>query len=353
MDGFADPAFSRVADVFRDLLESGQETGGALAAYVGGRLVVDLWGGWADAARTHLWARDTLVTTFSTGKPLAALTVLRHVATGAIELDAPVARYWPEFATAGKDAATVRHALSHAAGVPAIAAPLPTEAAYDWDRFCTAIAETPAAWEPGTAFGEHALTYGHLVGNVLRRASGTTVKDVLRDEIGHDVHFGLDLADLERVAEVEYAVDDWPAQAIDGHGDLWARALGNPPGLLTREVLNGSGWRRSEIPAVNAHCTARGLAAVYQALATRELLPEALLTEALAPQVDGVDLLLQQQATWTLGWRRDGSWVGMGGIGGSSAGLDEEKGYTLAYVTRRLGTHDRGEACYDALEACL
>ena len=351
MDGFVDRAFQPVADVFQGLFDTGEETGAALAVSVDGRLVVDVWGGWADAARTRPWTGDTLVTTFSVCKPLAALAVLRHVATGEIDLDAPVARYWPEFAAHGKESATVRHALSHAAGVPAVAEPLTADEALDWDRFCRAIAETPPEWPPGTAFGEHALTYGNLIGNVLRKAANTTIHDVLAEEIHEDVHIGVTKDNLARVAEVEHARADWPAEAIRGHGDLWERALANPSGLLEPSVLNGEGWRTGELPAVNGHCTARGLARTYEALKT--LLPAGLLAEALAPQVRGIDRLLQDEATWTLGWRRDGGWYGMGGIGGSAAGHDEEKGYTLAYVTRRLGTHDRSNACWAAVDQVL
>jgi len=351
MDGHVDPAFKSVADVFRGLLDSGEETGAAVALYVDGRPVVDVWGGWADAAKSRPWRADTLATTFSVCKPLAALTVLRYVATGDIELDQPIAHYWPEFAAHGKEQATVRHALSHAAGVPAVKQALTAEDAFNWDRFCQAIAETPPEWEPGTKFGEHALTYGNLIGNVLRRATGKTVQSVLKTEVQRDVHIGLAPEDLNRVAEHEHATKDWPTEAVQGHGDLWERALGNPSGLLETEVLNGTGWRTSEIPAVNGHCTARGLAAVYEDLP--KLLPREIFAEATKPQVEGVDLLLQDHAVWTLGWRRDGGWFGMGGVGGSTAGHDEEKGYTFAYVTRRLGTHDRSNAFWDVIEDCL
>jgi CubicO group peptidase (beta-lactamase class C family) len=351
MDGFVDPAFKGVADVFQSHFDSGQETGAALAVYVDGRLVIDVWGGWADVARTQRWQRDTLATTFSVCKPLAALAVLRYVATGEIDLDAPVARYWPEFGAHGKDQATVRHALSHAAGVPAVGEALKAEDAFNWDRFCQAIADTPPEWEPGTKFGEHALTYGNLIGNVLRRATGETVQNVLNQEVRQDVYIGLEAEQIQRTAEHEHATQEWPREAIQGHGDLWERALGNPSGLLETDVLNGTGWRTSEIPAVNGHCTARGLAAVYEDLPN--LLPAGLLADAISPQVEGTDQLLQDHAVWTLGWRRDGGWYGMGGVGGSTAGHDEEKGYTLAYVTRRLGTHDRSDACWDAMENCL
>jgi CubicO group peptidase (beta-lactamase class C family) len=358
--GTADPAFEPVAEVFRDLFATGQESGAALTAFVDGRPVVDLWGGWADVARTRPWAPDTLVTTFSVCKPVAALALLRRVADGTVDLDAPVVRYWPEFGAGGKERATVRHALSHQAGVPVVAEPLTADEAFDWDRFAAAVAATPAEWEPGTALGEHALTYGHVVGTVLRRADrGATAGQVVRDEVagplGLDVHIGLSTSDLPRVAEVEYGEPDWPASAAGEHGSLWARALANPAGLLTLEVLNGTGWRTAEVPAVNGHNTARGLAGLYAALLAGDprVLPSALLAEALAPQAVGLDRLLGEEATWTLGWRRDGGFVGLGGIGGSSAGMDLERGYALAYVTRRLAGHDRSNACYDALEACL
>jgi CubicO group peptidase (beta-lactamase class C family) len=358
--GTTDPAFASVAEVFQDLLTTGRETGAALAAFVDGRPVVDLWGGWADAGHTRPWTPDTLVTTFSVCKPIAALALLRRVADGTVDLDARVTRYWPEFGAGDKEDATVRHALAHQAGVPVVAEPLPAAAVFDWDRFAGAIAATPAEWDPGTAHGEHAITYGHLVGTILRRAAdGRTVGQVVRDEIagplGLDIHIGLSTSDLVRAAELEYAEADWPTAVTDSHGSLWARAMANPSGLLTLDTLNSADWRTAEVPAINGHCTALGLAGLYAALlaADPRVLPPALLAEALAPQAVGIDQLLEEEATWTLGWRLDGGFVGLGGIGGSSAGMDTGRGYALAYTTHRLAGHDRSNACYDALEACL
>jgi CubicO group peptidase (beta-lactamase class C family) len=347
LGGTVAAGFEPVADTFRGLLSSGAETGASVAAYVHGKLVVDLWGGWSDAARTRPWQAGTLATVFSVSKPVAALAVLARVATGAIKLDEPITRYWKAFPHPG---ATVRHALAHQAGLPAVAEPLTPAEALDWDRFTAAIAATPLEWEPGTAVGEHALTYGNILGAILRGATGETIGEVVRT-FGLDVHFGLSPVDIERCAEIEYGTPDWPAESVNGRGDLWARALGNPAGLLDVGVLNGSAWRTGEMPAVNGHATARGLAALYNALP--RLLPADLLTEALSAQADGYDLLLREDAIWTLGWRRDGTWVGMGGIGGSSAGGDERTGYWMAYVTRKLAGHDRSNALYDAVEACL
>jgi CubicO group peptidase (beta-lactamase class C family) len=324
--------------------------------------VVDLWGGWADAARKRPWTPDTLVTTFSVCKPIAALGLLRRVADGTVELDVAITRYWRDFGAGGKADATVRHALAHQAGVPVVDEPLTADAVFDWDRFAAAIAATTAVWEPGTAHGEHTVTYGHLLGTILSGVGGNggaTIGRIVRDEIagplGLDIHIGLSGSDQARVADVEYGADEWPSRVANERGGLWTRALTNPAGLLRLEVLNGARWRAAEVPAVNGHCTARGLAGLYALLLAgdRRVLPEALLAEALAPQAVGRDEVLGEEATWTLGWRREGSFVGLGGIGGSSAGMDEERGYALAYTTRRLAGHERSDACYDALESCL
>jgi hypothetical protein len=233
-----------------------------------------------------------------------------------------------------------------------IAEPLTPAELLDWQRCTDAIFASPLEWPPGTAVGEHALTYGNILGAILRGATGETVGEVVRS-FGLDVHFGLSTADLGRCAEVEHGEPGWPERTGQGHGDLWARALDYRTGLLEVEVLNGDAWRTGELPAVNCHATARGLAAVYHELP--RLLPPDVLSEAIAPQVDGYDRLLQEQAVWTLGWRREESWLGMGGIGGSTAGgsLDERQGYWMAYVTRHLADHDRSNAMYDAVEACL
>src|SRR5439155_1712245 len=152
------------------------------AATVDGELVVDLWGGYADAARTRPWTRDTIVNVFSTTKAMTALCAHMLVDRGLLDLDAPVARYWPEFAQNGKRALPVHYLLSHRAGLAAIRQPLPTEAFYDWDRMVGALAAETPWWEPGTTSGYHAMTFGYLVGEPIRRVSGKTPGRFLRRE---------------------------------------------------------------------------------------------------------------------------------------------------------------------------
>src|SRR5262245_40758050 len=195
IDGQCDPRFAAVRDTFAAAFEAGREVGASFAATVDGRPVVDLWGGFADAARTRPWQRDTIVNVFSTTKAMTALVAHMLADRGALDLDAPVTRYWPEFAAAGKESIPVHYLLSHRSGLAALRAQLPVEALWDWRRMTDALAAQAPWWEPGSASGYHAMTYGYLVGEVVRRAAGTTVGAFFRDEVatplGADFHIGI------------------------------------------------------------------------------------------------------------------------------------------------------------------
>jgi len=237
--------------------------------------VVDLWGGHADSARTRPWERDTIVNVFSTSKAMTALCALILVDRGQLDLDAPVARYWPEFAVAGKERITTRHLLTHSAGLAAIRQPLPTAALYDWHRMTAALAAEAPWWEPGSASGYHALTYGYLVGEVVRRITGTTLGAFFREEVAArlpaDFHIGLAPSEDARVAEMVPATAEetaaaGPAAVVDPES-LFGRVLGNPP--MRAEFANQPAWRRAEIPAANGHGNARSVARVMAILARR------------------------------------------------------------------------------------
>src|SRR5207244_5625902 len=163
--------------------DAGREIGASFAATVDGELVIDLWGGWADAGRTRPWTADTIVNVFSTTKAMTALCAHMLVDRGLLDLDAPVARYWPEFAQRGKHALPVHHLLSHRAGLAAIRQALPVEALCDWHRMVDALAAEEPWWEPGRTSGYHAMTFGYLVGELIRRVSGKTPGTFFRDEI--------------------------------------------------------------------------------------------------------------------------------------------------------------------------
>ena len=195
VEGRCEPRFERVREIFSENLRSGLEIGASVAFTLDGETVVDLWGGFVDRERTRPWRRDTLVNLYSTTKGMTALCAHQLVESGALDLDTPVSEYWPEFGEAGKRDIPVRQLLAHQAGLPAVRKPLAHEALYDWDVMAEALAEQEPWWEPGTRHGYHALTFGWLVGELIRRVSGVSPGEFFRanvaDPLEADFHIGL------------------------------------------------------------------------------------------------------------------------------------------------------------------
>jgi CubicO group peptidase (beta-lactamase class C family) len=361
LDGYCDPRFSAVRDRFAQLLADGDETGGAVAFVLHGAPVVDLWGGWRDVARTVAWQRDSIAFTFSTTKWPAALTVLRLVDDGRLALDQPVGSVWPEYAVNGKEDTTIRHLLAHQAGVVTFPEPRPASGWADWDDLVAMLARSEPSWPPGTAHAEHVRTYGHLLGEVVRRVDGRTLGTFWREEIAGpldiDFQIGLTEDEQQRCAEMEYGVASWADDVRAAATPLRLASLASPEDRLTTEFLNSKLCRSNEIPAINGHGTARGVARLWSATAGHDgvppLLSEDLLAEATRPAMVGPDLVLGDDRAWCLGVQIDESYVGMGGLGGSDGLLDRGRGYAYGYVTRRLLDHDRAIALTDAFEACL
>jgi CubicO group peptidase (beta-lactamase class C family) len=275
IQGSCQPEFTGVRDRFAAAFERGDELGASVCVTVEGETVVDLWAGHADAARTRPWQRDTLVNVYSTTKGMTAICALRLVDAGELDLDAPVARYWPEFAAAGKETLPVRYLLTHQAGLAAVRKPLSPDALYDWDTMASALAETEPWWEPGTSHGYHALTFGWLVGEVVRRISGRSLGTFFREELaeplGLDFWIGLPESLDSRVADLVQG----PVHAADGP-NFMEEILNNPQGLTGQAFMNPPldllapntrAWRAAEIPAANGHGTAGALARIYAALA--------------------------------------------------------------------------------------
>lgn len=353
VDGWADRRFDAVREAFGQVLADQAGTGAAVAAWWDGAWVVDLWGGWADAAGTRPWESGSLVQPYSVSKPFAAICALMLADRGLLELDAPVQRWWPQF-TARAD---VRQLLSHQAGVVLLDEPVPTEAFYDWDRLCSLLAAQEPAWEPGTAHGESALFYGHLIGELVRRTDGRGLGRFLREEVcgplGMDFFFGLSAAEQARAVDLTGVAEYFSAQRAASMPELYRRAVGNPPGAFDPAVVNSGAWRAAEVPAINGHGTARGTAGLYAALLAGKLMSPAMLREATTAQCAGVDAVFGEDSAWGLGFGVDPEGFGMGGSGGSYAGASTIGGYAFAFVTGSMGSHARGTAVENAFRACL
>lgn len=276
IEGTCDTRFARVREAFAENFNGRGEVGASLAVVLDGRPVADLWGGWADKARTRAWTRDTIVNVYSTTKGLTAICAHRLAGAGRLDLDAPVAKYWPEFAAAGKERLPVRLLLNHRAGLPAIRKSLMPSDIYDWATMAAALAAEEPWWEPGTRHGYHALTFGYLVGEVIRRVTGKSVGSYFRDEIaaplGIDAHIGLAAREDARTADMIGAPPPAPGEfnlfeeAAKHPDSVTARTFMNPM-ILTMPVVNSREWRGAEIPAANGHTNARALARLYGALA--------------------------------------------------------------------------------------
>jgi CubicO group peptidase (beta-lactamase class C family) len=274
------------------------ELGGALCVLIDGDVVVDLVGGWADVARTRPWTNDTLVNVYSAGKGVLATLGLQLVESGRLDLDAPIASLWPEFAVGGKGRATVRHAFAHLAGVPAIREPLTNDDLWIWERMVGALAATEAWHEPGSQVVYHTNTYGHLLGEIVHRAGGLMPAEALRrlaTSIKADVGCALPPEAQSRCAEVIFesppALRDALAAGAaspDERHRMIALAFMNPPGYGSGGVVNTPEWRNAQLLAANAHATARGLAELYAALLVpNRILSSDLLSEATRVQSSG------------------------------------------------------------------
>jgi CubicO group peptidase (beta-lactamase class C family) len=382
INGLCDSKYGAVRAAFERNFSERGDLGGAVCVYVNGRPVVDLWGGFADSARTRPWRHDTLACVASTSKGITTTCLLRLVERGLVDVDAPVARYWPEFAQSGKQDIPVRWLLSHRAGLPAIRKDMTVEAMYQWGPLVQALAAETPWWEPGTRHGYHALTFGFLVGEVIRRVSGRTVGEFLREEIGlplqADFFIGVPESEDARAAEMLVEPPPPPGeqslflQLLADPKSMGARAFFNPP--RPPQGMNTRAWRAAEIPASNGYATAKGIARIYAALAGGgsldgvQVLKPRTIELATIEQSSGPDAVIPMESRFGLGfwlptadapYGPNAGTFGHPGRGGSVGFADPQAGVGFGYVPNQyqgasLGQKDlRARALVDALYASL
>jgi CubicO group peptidase (beta-lactamase class C family) len=300
ISGTCDPAFDAVRHALQENFASGDEVGEAVAVWADGRCVVDLWAGHCDQARRKPWQRDTIACMFSVGKPFAIFALLMLAERGEIGLDDPVATYWPEYARAGKEATTVRHIVSHRAGLPGVLGANPGDA-YDWNAMVRAIENEPPISVPGAEGCYHTFTLGHLAGELVRRVTGKSIGRFVREEIfeplGGGFYFGLGAAELARCADIIHPEPDpWTEMFLDLdtlNGRYWV-----PLPIKDGEDFNSDKFRRTEMPAYNGHGNARAVARFYAALVNDG-------------EIDGVRLIRKG----AMDWIAEQQWAGLDAVG--------------------------------------
>jgi CubicO group peptidase (beta-lactamase class C family) len=340
IQGFCDERFSAVREALAESLAK-KDTGASAAVYLDGEPVADLWGGYADAARTTPWQRDTITNVWSTTKTMLALCALILADRGDLDLAAPIARYWPEFAAAGKEGVQVRHALAHTAGLPDFDDPLTAEDLCDWPAVTARLAAQAPRWEPGTQVGYHSLTQGFLVGEVIRRITGrlpgVSFAEEVAGPLGADFHIGLPAGHDHRVAPViappSSPSGDWVAAAPSGAGDS--------SGIRVSDG-NSLAWRRAQIPAASGFGNARSVAAVQSVLACGgaargvRLLSQAGCEPAGQEQYRGLDQIFGRPACYGMGYGIYGRSCGWGGWGGSLVMVDLDERMAVSYVMNQM-----------------
>ena len=389
IQGHCDDRFAAVAETFeRNFAERG-ELGASFCATVGGETVVDLWGGHADPERTTAWDKDTTTVVMSSTKGATALAAHLLASDGQLDFDEPVVTYWPEFAPNGKEAVLVRHLLNHQAGLPALREPLPDGGFYDWDLVTSRLAAEAPFWEPGTRHGYHALTFGFLVGEVVRRVSGRTLGTFVAEEIatplGIDLHIGV--GDPSSVAPlvppdmttVGDAMPPFYVQAMTDPTSLPALVLGNNGGYMVPGAWNEAAALRAEIPAAGGVANARALAGMYRAIAHDRKVGRYALTSADIAAMSSVqsagssDAVLGSPGRWTLGFFKAAGTprgvtpaavvavsddaFGHTGNGGSygfaDPGCDASLAYVMNQMSMEMGLSTTGQALADAFYASL
>jgi CubicO group peptidase (beta-lactamase class C family) len=345
LGGTCSARFEPLRELFTSKLESGEDLGASVALNIDGEMVVDLWGGRADEARTAPWTEHTITNVFSTTKAMTALAALVLVDRGQLDLDATVASYWPEFAANGKAGIKVRHLLVHTSGVSGWEQPITLEDLYDWDKSTALLAAQAPWWEPGTASGYHALNYGHLIGEVIRRITGQRLGEFFAAHVagplGADFHIGLAPSEFHRVANVVPAPSPSDAPQLDPNSVAF-KTWTNP--AMSPETTWTEGWRRADIGAANGHGNARSLARLQSAVACGgvvdgvRLLSPQMIDRIFEVPFTGIDLVTGTPARWGLGYGllSGGRLAFGGGTGGSAVIIDADRRMTFAYVMNKM-----------------
>lgn len=367
IEGTVQPGFEPVRQAFCSLWNE-IEVGAGLSIFLGDDLVVDLWGGHTNRARDIPWQRDTLVNTYSISKGIVSMALACLVDEGKLNYDKPVADYWPAFGAERKFGITVAQALSHQAGVYTFHPAIEAEDLYNWQKSAFNVASQTPAWEPGTAFGYHSITWGYIAGELVRQITGQTTGDYLRrritDQLDADFHIGLTMAEQKRCAEMigpNHARRPIRKRAAQKNNTLPK----NDPALTPYGHVSSAAWRQAEIPSSNGHGSSLGIARCYQAALAGTLFCEEALQLAVKEETNGeTDLCLGQRLRRSRGFILNSepcyygpskTAFGHAGTGGSTAFADPENNVAFAYVTNQL--HVSGTVRYrkliDTFYRCL
>ncbi len=354
IDGFCEERFKSVKEVFQSNFDDNLEVGASFAVTLNGKHVVDLWGGYANAAKTKEWKKNTIVNVYSTTKVMTAICIHILIDRGLLDLDAPVAKYWPEFAQAGKENLPVRYLLSHTSGLAGWDKHFRSKKLYNWDLMVELLAAQKPWWEPGTKSGYHTITFGHLLGELVRRITKKSLGTFFREEVavplGADFHIGLSEEHDDRVADLI------PPPPIDlsTFGDIdpksvAMRSLTNP--IIDVLATKTREWRSAEIPGANGHGNARSVSRITAALACGgeldgvRLLSQKTIKQSIEEQSYGTDLVLNVPIRFGLGWGLQSKELPIGpnpnvfywgGFGGSVIAVDLDAKLSICYVMNKM-----------------
>ncbi|KAJ6438052.1 CVNH domain-containing protein [Purpureocillium lavendulum] len=349
--GHYDPRFREVSSLLEKFVNTEQELGASILVNVNGQDVVDIWCGYADEGRSRAWHRDTIVNVFSITKTVLSLAILILVDRGLLDVDEKVSQYWPEFAVNGKQDIQVRHVLSHTSGISGWADVMALEDVYDFDVATAKLAQQHPWWTPGTASGYHALSMGHILGVLVRRTTGKTLKEFVAEEIaaplGADFQIGALEKDWDRISNI--VPPDGPAESMQLEiGSIMAKTLLNP--ALGLSVVNSPGWRQAELGAANGHGNARSIGRILSVISLggkvdgRCLLSEEAVNLIFQEQSNCLDLVLGKPLRFGIGYALTGAgrtcyW---GGAGGSLVFMDCDRRVTVAYVMNKMNQEGPG-----------
>lgn len=385
--GFVAPGFEAVRDAFQANFESGAEIGATFSAVLKGETVADLWAGYRDRDRTRPWKEDTIVNVYSTTKGMGSIALAALFDEGKLDYDAKITDYWPEFGAHGKGEMSVAQVVSHQAGVCGPRDPITVEDLYDWDKMCSMLAAQEPFWEPGTQSGYHAVVWGYLAGEVIRRITGKSIGAYFHEKVAApleaDFYIGLPESEESRASDMISAAPMKPedaakmgpeaikaAQAMQ-QSELYQAALGNPQIKPYRDVSSRA-WRAAEIPAANGTGNGRGIARIYGALANGGALGgvQILSADAIAESTkqewgDKPDAVLGMPMPKARGFmlNRMGMYgpsekaFGHSGAGGSIGFSDPETGLGIGYAMNQMANNldgdSRGGRLINAVYAAL